>query len=166
MKILILINLFALLQSNCYSQKCKFDVDKYDKFLKVNKLEKEIKAVKTFNRGNGYLTLNLCKYGDDIFFRLSTASNNPITVGSNDAVIFLLDNEETIKAYPRRIYSGDYNGARFLFEGTYHFEISSDFDKLKKSNVKSIRLYYSSVYKDFDLKGNGQESLIKAANCF
>ena len=67
---LILFNLFIILQINSYSQKCKFDIDKYDKFLKVNKLEKEVKAVKTFNRGNGYLTLNLCKYGDEIFFRL------------------------------------------------------------------------------------------------
>lgn len=83
------------------AQDCKYDKDEYDKFQKVRKIEKKVKVVRKFNRGNGYLNLLLCKYGELNFFRLSTASLEPITVGSNDATVFLLDNDKTINAYPK-----------------------------------------------------------------
>lgn len=158
--------LCVLLPILAIAQNCKYDKDEYDKFQKVRKTEKEVKAVKKFNRGNGYLDIILCKYGDNAFFRLSTASSDPITVGKKDAVIFLLGNDETVKAYPDRIYFSDNNGARFLFYGTYQFDNPSDFDKIKKQTVKSIRLYFNSVYRDYDLNGKGQESLMDAAKCF
>jgi hypothetical protein len=158
--ILLLSPLFSMAQT------CKYDKNEYDKFQKVNKKEKEVKVVKTFNKGNGYLTLLLCNYGGGSFFRLSTAAYNPIVTGRGDAVVFLLDNEETVKAYPNQIYSSDYNGARNLYEGTYEFKSYSDFSKIKEHPVKSIRLFYSDVYKDFDLKRKGSENLQNAANCF
>ncbi len=142
-----LITLILLLPIFAKSQECKYDKDSYDKFLKVRKIEKEVKAVKTFNRGNGYLTLLLCNYGENTFFRFSTASYNNILTGKRDAVIFLLDNEKTIEAYPDEIYSSDYNGARYLYEGTYKFKNDSEFINLKTHLVKSVRLYYTAFTK-------------------
>lgn len=158
---------FLLLTHSLFanSQKCKYDLDEYDKFQKIRKIEKTIKVVKKFNRGNGYLDLELCKYGDDFFFRIYTASESSIVVGPNDQVIFLLDNDETIKANPKQIYSSDYNGARYLFEGTYYFS-ENNFEKLKTNKVKSIRLYFNNVYKDFEIKDKNQMELMEAAACF
>ncbi|MCC7401699.1 MAG: hypothetical protein IT214_09455 [Chitinophagaceae bacterium] len=147
------------------SQHCKYDLNKYDKFLKVQKLEKVVKVVKKFNRGNGYLDIEICKYGDQIFYRASTASLDPIVVGTGDQMMFLLDNDEIIKANPDKIYSADYNGARFIFKGTYFFQ-NNNFEKLKSNKVKSIRLYYNNVYHDFEVKDKGQEELRDAATCF
>ncbi|HET6225435.1 MAG TPA: hypothetical protein VFF27_04085, partial [Bacteroidia bacterium] len=115
--------LLLLLFIPCFiqAQKCRYDVDTYDKFQKIRKTEKEIKVVKKFNHGNGYLTLRLCKYGDNSFFRLYTASNDNMIVGRGDTAILLLSNEESIKAHPSQSFFSEYNGARYLFEGTYLF---------------------------------------------
>lgn len=156
---------FLISTYTSFSQSCKYDLDEYDKFQKVRKIEKTIKVVKKFNRGNGYLDLELCKYGDDFFYRVYTASDNNIVVGTHDEMIFLLDNNETIKATPEQIYSADYDGARYLFEGTYHFS-GSDSEKLKTNKVKSIRLYFNNVYKDFEVKDKKQDELQEAAKCF
>lgn len=156
----------AFLPVVAIAQNCKYDRDEFDKFQKVRKIEKEVKVVKTFNRGNGYLTLELCNYGGTTFFRLYTAQWDDIVTGKQDAVVFLLDNDETVKAFPNQIYLSDYTGARFLYEGTYEFENDSSFVKIKAHRVKSIRFYYNDIYKDYDLKEKGSEALFNASKCF
>jgi hypothetical protein len=148
------------------AQNCKYDKDTFDKFQKVRKIEKEVKVVKKFNRGDGFLNINLCNYGGQTFFRLYTAQLNSIVVGKHDAVVFLLDNDAVINAYPDQIYNSESNGPREWFEGTYEFESDSAINELKAHKVKSMRLYYNSVYKDYDLKGNGSDKLFDAIKCF
>lgn len=143
---------------------CRFDKNVYDEFQKIQKLEKDVKLVKKFYKGNGFLDLKLCKYGDLNFFRASTASLNPISVGTSDRIVFLFEDGETLDSYSNSVYFSNYNGARYLFEGTY--SLDAGFSKLKTSVVKAVRLYHGNVYKEYAVKKEQAKELQKASNCF
>lgn len=150
---------------------CKFDVNNYDPFLKTYKKEKEVKIS---GRYSGLLKLDFCQYGSTVFFRLKAGFDDPAVVGKNDAFIFLLKDGTIIKAYPDQIYSGDINVAvsfgmvvhSSTLDATYYFENESDFKKLQKIQVKTVRLYYNDVYQENEIKSKYADDLFKTVQCF
>ncbi len=148
--------------------KCKYDVDTYDKFLKIRKLEKEVKVNKANAGGNGYLKLDFCKYDSLVFFRITYILRDGIVVGKDDKIIFLLEDDSSVRAFPNQIYSGDMRVAtsQFVLNASYFFENYDDMEKLKTKKVKSIRIYYNSVYRDQDIKDRFSDMLQNTAQCF
>ena len=166
-----LLILLLIVSINCQAQKkCKYNVDKYDKFLKIQKLEKEVKVNKANASGNGYLKIDFCKYDSSTFFRITYITTDGIAVGKDDALIFLLEDESTVKAFPNRIYSGVIRIGRvstqFVLDATYNFENLDGIEKLKTKKVKSIRVYYNSVFSDQDIKDKFSDALYDTAQCF
>lgn len=145
----------------CKSQ-CKYDKNEYDQFLKKQKIEKSIKV----KGGDQYLKLNFCNYDSFVFFRINYVTNRGMVVGKRDALIFLLDDESTVTAYPNDIYSSKSwvlsVSVREILDATYYFE--GDWSKLKTQKVKSVRIYYNSVYSDINIKHS--KELQGVINCF
>lgn len=169
MKKLILV-ILAITTVYCHAQKCVYDVDKYDKFSKVTKHEKEVKVNKANAGGDGYLKINFCKYDSLTFFRITYIKANGIVVGQSDALIFLLEDESTVKAHPMQIYSGESRGltgnSQSVLYASYNFDNSGDIEKLKSQKVKSIRIFYNSVYKDHEIKDKFSDAIYRTVQCF
>lgn len=164
MKTILLIMSFAVTIIGNAQKKCNYDVDKYDKFLKIHKIEKEVTVDKS---GPGYIKLIFCKYDSLVFFRLAYSTRKGLVVGKDDPIMFLCDDESSIKAFPNQIYSSEYRNEYLeVLNATYYFKNSEDIDKLKSKKVKSIRIYYNSVYWDTDIKGKFSDALNNTAQCF
>lgn len=152
------------------AQKCKYDVNEYDKFLKITKVEKEVKVNNADFIGDGLLKLNFCKYDSVVFFRITYSRTHSLVVGRQDEMIFLLQSGSTVKAYPDQIYSGDITYGTYsthcLLRATYLFENNSAIDSLKSDKVKSIRINYNSVHQDYDIKGKFSDNLYNTVQCF
>lgn len=156
--------LFPLLS---FAQECKYTVDKYDKFLKINKKEKDVKLSGLNAFGNNKLELTFCKYDTTVFFRIDLKLNSSMVVGRSDGFYFLLEDETVIKAYPQQIYSSsfrEYKGNHLL--ANYLFLESDAIKALSKSKVKSVRIYHNSVYTEIDIKDKFQEDFNKVVKCF
>lgn len=149
-----------------FSQKdCKYDINTFDQFIKIHKVEKSVKISSHYD---GLIELNFCKYDSSIFFRLHAIEDNPIAIGKYDALIFLLSDNSTVKAFPDQIYSCDIStvSGTITMDATYYFENKNDFEQLKKNKVKSIRIYYNSVYSDYKIKDKFSEALFNTVICF
>ena len=163
MKILII--LLLLIPFISLGQNCNYDVNTYDKFQKVRKVEKEVKVNKANGVGDGYMAINFCKYDTSLFFRITYINRKGAVVGSKDAVMFLFEDDSSIKAYPDQVYSSNYKSStnQQVLHATYN---SDDLTMLKLKKVKAIRLYYNDVYHDYDVKDKFSSALLKIANCF
>lgn len=164
-KVLLILYLFPL---SVFAQDCKYDVNTYDKFLKVQKLEKEVKVNKANGFGDGYMTVTLCKYDTLKFIRVTYIRKDAIVVGRQNPVIFLFSDGSSIKAFPDQIYTGNLrvSTSQEVLNAPYNFELPGAFELLKNKQVKSIRIYYNDVYHDYDIKDKFSQSLQKSANCF
>lgn len=164
MKILFLIIL--LLPIFCLAQNdCKYDVDTYDQFMKIKKVEK---LVKISSRYSGYMEINFCKYDTSIFFRLKAIRDDATVVGADDAFVFLLEDNSLVKAYPNQMYSGDISRVSntITLDATYYFENKNDIEELKRNRVKSVRIYYNNVYSEYKIKDKFSEALFNTVKCF
>jgi len=163
MKILII--LLLLIPFISLGQNCNYDVNTYDKFQKVRKVEKEVKVNKANGVGDGYMAINFCKYDTSLFFRITYINRKGAVVGSKDAVMFLFEDDSSIKAYPDQVYSSNYKSStnQQVLHATYN---SGNLDTLKTKRVKAIRMYYNDVYTDIDLKDKFSSQLQTTANCF
>ena len=163
MKILII--LLLLIPFISLGQNCNYDVNTYDKFQKVRKVEKEVKVNKANGVGDGYMAINFCKYDTSLFFRITYINRKGAVVGSKDAVMFLFEDDSSIKAYPDQVYSSNYKSStnQQVLHATYN---SDDLTMLKLKKVKAIRLYYNDVYHDYDVKDKFSSALLKIAYCF
>ena len=161
---LIKLILLLLVPMISFSQECKYDVNTYDKFLKVQKLEKEVKVNKANGVGDGYMAINFCKYDTSLFFRITYINRRGAVVGTRDAIMFLFDNDSSIKAYPDQVYSSNYKSStnQQVLHATYN---SDNLAALKTNKVKAIRLYYNDVYTDIDLKDKFSSQLQTTAKC-
>lgn len=156
-----------ILPSFLAAQKCKFDVDKIDKFTKQHKLEKEIKVNGAGFTGDSYLSLNFCNYDSVHFIRIMWARKESVVVGTTDRMIFLFENGETASLNPYQIYSSDYRAStkQSVLRATYKFKDSNDINKFINFKVTSIRISYNQVYKDTEIKGKFQDDITRAATC-
>lgn len=159
---------FLLLIPTLSFGQCKYDKNEYDKFQKIQKLEKEVKVNKANGSGNGYMAITFCKYDTLTFIRVTYIKKDALVVGKQNPVIFLFDDDASIKASPNQIYAGDMriSTGQEVLNAVYYFENKNAFEQMKSKKVKSIRIYYNDVYTDYDIKDKFSESLQKAANCF
>jgi hypothetical protein len=165
MKKILLIFLLMPVIGN--AQKCKYDKDEFDKFQKLRKIEKESKLTKGNLDGNGRFLIRLCKYDSTIFFRIVYQNYSSMVVGKQDAVIFLLSNNKTIKAYANNIYASQYRHSMSeILNATYMFENVADIEDLKKEPITSIRIFYNQVYKDMEVTPKFANDFMETVKCF
>lgn len=160
--------LFLLLIPSFSFAQCKYDVDNFDPFLKIEKIEKAVTVNKSDWSGTGDMQLNFCNYNKRIFFRVRYYSNDGIVVDNKDAICFLLDNDSIVNAYPNQIYSGDPDArsSREILRATYYFQNENDINQLKESKVKMIRIYYNDIYVEYKIKDKFSDALFKTVKCF
>lgn len=142
----------------------------FDKSLKIRKVEQAVEVNKADAIGNGYLKLIFCKYDSSIFFRIAYIRTKAIVIKKSDAFIFLLQGQDSVKAYPDGVFSGEKgaNTARtqYVLTATYYFDVYDDIRKMKNKKVKTIRIYHNGVYDDQDIKDEFSEALLNTLKCF
>lgn len=158
--------LFAL---TAFSQECKYDLDSYDPFTKMHKLEKEVKLNSADLLGAGYLNVTICKHDSLNFIRLKYTSIKNVSISTSDKLLFLLDNQQTLVAEPQQNYSSEVrksNPRQQIISASYKFENPAAFENFKKQKILSVRIYYNGESHDHNVKDKFQESFQSAIRCF
>ncbi|MEX6687189.1 hypothetical protein QTN47_06765 [Danxiaibacter flavus] len=166
---LSLLSVSLLLGLTTFSQDCKYDLDSYDKFTKMHKLEKEVKLNKADLLGDGYLNVTICKYDSLNFIRLEYTSQKNLSISTSDKFLFLLDNQQTVVAMPQKNYMSERrrsNPKQQIIEASYSFEDPASFETLKKQKIQSVRIYYNGEFHDHNVKDKFQENFQSAMKCF
>ncbi|MEO6071047.1 MAG: energy transducer TonB [Chitinophagaceae bacterium] len=142
-RILIILLLFPLFLP---AQKIK--VNEYDKFIKMRRVESFPIILKT--APDIKLAISLRSIGTSVFLQLSGSGIGTTVVGTEDPVIFLLDNDSTVVVKSPRLQTFDYSKAVHTYQHEYVLTFS-DLMKLSQHNVQGLRKYYTEKYDDIYL---------------
>ena len=146
-----------------FSQKIK--VNEIDKFTKKKRIETSYSYLKMglFQ----YLGANIRSADSSIFINIQGSGAGSFVIGTDDPVIFLLDNDSTIKIFPTDIqtYSIGIGSSRDTYSHQYYISLS-DLKTLSNHNIKSVRKHGSSSYVDIDINEKNQDEFKKNALLF
>lgn len=144
---------------NSQAQKIKIDTE-IDKFTKAKRVQTNYITLK-MELTRGYAA-KLRSVGDSYYITFRGAIGVGV-VGPDDATIFLLDNDSTIKVYPTSIQSYEID-VKYGNYYTHQYKIlEEDLVQLSQHDLKSIRRYYDDHYTDIDLNDKRKDSMKELA---
>ena len=162
-----------------FSQKCKYKKNEVDKFTGVKILETKGERLCS----SPYIMVSGLKNDNQCAFRIeASVSANGIanfSIEKGQQLLFLLTNNDTIMLKANETIMGDpsvaksHAGLDLYYEGTVRNDYNlsqSQLEKLKKSNLNSLRLFVSCsdnrkfpINKEFSKKG--EDLLMNIVNC-
>ncbi len=151
MKKIVLILLLG--PSIAFCQKIK--VNEIDKFIKQRRIETEPSVLK--NGVNIGLSITLKYVGSNYFVLLTGHGTGAGTIGTDDQVIFLLNNDSTVTIQSIGIQSYEIKD-----QNTYkhQYKISlRDLETLSRHTLKSLRKYNFKDYVNIDIDSKNQDQL-------
>jgi hypothetical protein len=142
----------------------KIASDEMDKFSKERRVETKPLPLKPAG-----LTTNLtAKYrsvGDRYFLILAGNGWGAGTIGRDDDLVFLLENDSTVKIQPTSIQS--YEVGQYGNSYRHQYEIYKEqIEQLSKMKTKSLRKYYSTKYADMDIPQKNGNNFVKLSELF
>lgn len=157
MKYILIISLF-LISFIANSQKLiQNETDKFTKYHRLKTSNQRLKQGMLF-----YIRSVTDTVGDNFYFITFFGTvPSPDVVGTDDEMIFLLDNDNTVTIYPTDIQGSELNAGTLMYRHQYKLG-ESDIKTLSEHNIKSIRRFASRGYVDIDL-GKVNQGDIKAA---
>jgi hypothetical protein len=155
---------FILIPALSFGQ--KLAVNEIDKFNKAHKLQTSNVRLK-----NGMLcyirtfTSSLDIKLDTTFYYITFFGTLPApdVIGTDDRLIFLLENDSTITIYSTGIQGSEYRSGVRMYNHQYKAQ-GTDIVTLSKENVKSIRKYGTRGYVDLDIPKKNQDEFKSAAS--
>jgi len=160
MKLLLTLFLAAMTQVSL-SQKIKSS--KYDPFLKVHRIETNYVAIKQ-GLSNG-LSIGYRSVDSTIFLILAGYGKATGVVGTDDRLIFLLQDESTIDAFSKGIQSYKVNQYQNTFIHEYRISLDN-VAKLKTSKIIGLRKYNSDGYVDTEISSNNSKDINSISEVF
>ncbi|HVG39979.1 MAG TPA: energy transducer TonB [Chitinophagaceae bacterium] len=139
-RIFVLILLLPL-----FSGAQKIKVNEYDKFIKQRRVESFPLLVKSDQQIK--LSVSLRSVGSSIFLQLTGSGIGTNVIGSDDEVIFLLDNDSTVVAKSPRVQTYDYSKAVHTYNHEYLMTMA-DLEKLSQHKLQALRKYYTEKFDD------------------
>lgn len=162
MKIILLV-VVTLIYSTTFSQ--KITQDEIDKFTKQRRIETSSEKFK--NHIGGAVGAYIRSVDSTCFIVLKGFGSYADVIGTDDRLIFLLDNDETVSAYSTTIQSYEigYGKSPKSFSHQYRID-KAGIEELSQHNLKSIRRYGSSGYMDIDISEKKNDEFKKVAALF
>lgn len=157
-KILLIILFFP---SIAFCQKIK--VNEIDKFIKQRRIETTPSVLK--NSPNAGLSITLKAVGPNYFVLLTGHGIGAGTIGLDDQVIFLLDNDSTVIVQSIGIQSSEIIKDQNTFKHQYKISLA-DLEALSKYKLKSLRKYDFKGYVNIDIAAKNQDELAKLGALF
>ena len=159
MKKIVLILL--LIPSIAFCQKIK--VNEVDKFIKQRRIETTSSVLK--NGSNIGLSITLKAVGSNYFVLLTGHGTGAGTVGEDDQVIFLLDNDSTVTVQSIGIQSYEIIKEQNTYRHQYKISLPG-LEALSKHKLKSLRKYDFKGYTNFDILSKKQDELKNLSTVF
>ena len=154
----------GILQSNCYAQKIK--ISEFDKFQKSQRIETSMVLIK-----GGIYNAAACGYrsiGNTILFMIGGGGN--YVVGGTSKIIILFSDDSTTEIISKGIQSSKTDviqGAGVVSSYQFEYYIAVEqVEMLKNMEVKSIRMFETEEYIDFDLKKKHSADLKSLSTIF
>lgn len=138
----------AVMSIGTYAQKIK--VSEYDKFIKAYRIEAE-RVVFKMNLG-GFFIVKIRSVDSTIFIGVDEANYITDGVGEGQDLIFLLDNDSTINVHAKQSQIGRKLESGYRIANLEYYTSIADLNQIRRSTIKSIRIYGLSGYKDIDIK--------------
>lgn len=161
MKNILLTAAISALCISGYSQKIK--VDQYDKFLKKRRIEtNKVNLKQGLSCGTA---IGLRAIDTTNFLQFYGYGCGCGVIGATDKFMFLMQDEETIEVVSKGLQSYSINQYNNVFNYEYYIT-DEQIAKLSDKKAKSIRVYWSSHYNDFDVSASDQSSLMKLFQVF
>lgn len=132
----------------------KNEIDAFSKEKRV-----ETNYVKIGSGFTWILQANCRSVADKYFFNLNGKEWGVGTIGENDQLLFLLQNDSTIAITPTGIQSYEIAQGGNYYTHQYYLT-KSDIETLSTVKVKKMRKYYSSKYDDVDIKDKNSDNLM------
>lgn len=138
-----------------------------DKFTKQHRVSTDMVVLKS---GFGtFLNVRLRSVDSSYFIIVGGGGQGADVIGSDDQIIFLLDNDSTITAYSTGIQSYDVSVSSGITHKKYSHQYrltKNDILILSAHEVKSVRKYGSKYYNDIDIKGKNAGKLAELSKEF
>lgn len=150
-KILLIILFFP---SIAFCQKIK--VNEFDKFIKQRRIETMPSVIK--NGLNIGLSITLKAVGPNYFVLLTGHGAGAGTIGIDDQVIFLLDNDSTVTVQSIGIQSYEIIKDQNTYKHQYKISLPG-VEALSKHRLKSLRKYDLKGYANIDIMAKNQDEL-------
>jgi len=154
--------LLLIIFSACTANAQKFEKNETDKFTNAKRLTTSNVRLKT-----GMLAF-LTTYTEDefTFYYITLFGSVPEArvIGTDERVIFLLDNDSTVTGYSTGIQSYDIGMGTHgkMYRHQYKLQ-ESDIKLLAEHDIKSIRKYGGDIYADVDIPEKNQGDIKKLA---
>jgi hypothetical protein len=135
-------------------------VNEVDKFTKQKRLQTDESTIKS-GLIDGIKTY-IRVVDSSVLVHLKGYGTGATMIGANDKIIFLLSDESTVVGYSPTMQSYEIGSKVNTFN--HYYRVSSDDLKvLSEKDLKGIRVYSSSGYRDFDIPKRNREDLRKQA---
>jgi hypothetical protein len=158
-----LLTVIILLLSFSFLSAQEIQVNEIDKFTKQKRIETDHTVI------NGsvfcYLELKLRSVDTTCFIELRGSGCAVGAVGEQDYLMFLLDNDSTVKVYSKGIQS--YHIGQNVKSYAHEYAINRhQLMELQTNKVKSVRRTFDNSYYDLDVKPKFQERIQKLNEVF
>jgi hypothetical protein len=125
----------------------KNEVDKFSKQKRV-----ETSEVWLSNKLHNRLNVHLRSVGEYNYALFYADGKGAGIINEQYPLIFLLENDSTIKIHPTGLQSYEFGSSQNYYKN-HQYNISDDnLNSLSKQTVKSVRVYTSEGYCDYDVK--------------
>jgi hypothetical protein len=152
--------LLLMLSVWSYGQDCKFVVNEVDAFTKEKKTITKRQLICDKLSSSISLSFIKNKY-TYLKVEYSSTGINSIVVGTNNKLIFMLNDDSMIELFPLEVVSGEFTSMNSTVISVNYLITNESISKIRNIGIKKIRFNSTKYYYDFDVT---REKLIAKLN--
>lgn len=152
--------LLLLLSVWSYGQDCKFVINEIDAFTKEKKTITKRQLICDKLSSSISLSFIKNKY-TYLKFEYNTTGIKSIVVGTDNKLIFMLNDDSTIELFPLELVSGEFNSLNNTVVSVNYLITNDIISKIRNIGIKKIRFNSTKYYNDFDIT---REKLVTKLN--
>jgi hypothetical protein len=142
--------LLLMLSVWSYGQDCKFVINEIDAFTKEKKTITKRQIICDKLSSSISLSFIKNKY-NYLKFEYNSNGIKSIVVGTNNKLIFMLNDDSVIELFPLEIVSGEFNSMNNTVVSVNYLITSESISKIRNIGIKKIRFNSTKYYYDFDV---------------
>jgi hypothetical protein len=151
-----------------YGQNCEYLTNEKDEFTNAMKLETWGKLIREFTGSNANLILRKIDTTYYLLLNYNVQYAKAMVAGTNDLLMFKLENDSVLYFKPTEITSGNLNTSAGITTTQIkinYFATKDQIVMLSKYGIKKVRVYFTDGYKEHETKEKNANEIKTAAYC-